>query len=222
MNLLIFLLISIICMGILYLIHKYFGKEEFYLAAIIYSVISFLLSFKIIKLFGLNINCSIIFSSSLIAILYYFINKYASKEVKKLITLIMISTIGSIIFMIFSSVTLPIVDDAISNYYQDLVFNNIPAIIFYPLSLFITLCISKYCFEELKLEKRYKLLKMIFTIIGIMFIDVFIFDYFNYAFLIHFDKALLIALDNYLVKTIIMVIFIILTMRLLNVKKVKK
>ena len=69
-----FLLFIVICIGLIYIVHKYFGKYEFYFLGVIYTVISFLMSFKLINIFGLNINPSIIFSSGLLAILYYFIN----------------------------------------------------------------------------------------------------------------------------------------------------
>ena len=222
LDILVFLFLSIICIGLIYLVHKYFGKNELYLLAIIYSVISFLLSFKIIKIFGMNINGNIIFSSGLIVILYYFIRKFAKNEVKKLMTFMMVSTIGTAIFVMLVSVMLPSIDDITAIYYQDLVFNNLSTIILYPLAMFITLLISNYSFSELKLENKYRLVKTILAVIGIVFIDVFVFTYFNYTILIHFDVALSIALDNYLIKTIIMVIFIVISSKLFEIKKVKK
>ena len=87
MNLIVFLLLSIICIGLIYVVHKYFGKEELYFLTIIYTIISFLLSFKIINLFGLDINMGIIFSSGLLVILYYFVNRYSAKETRNLFLL---------------------------------------------------------------------------------------------------------------------------------------
>ncbi len=222
MSIIVFLLLLAVCMTLIFLVHKYFGKEEFYLLAIIYAVLSFLMSFKMIKIFGIDINGSIIFGCGLIAILYYFINKYAKKETKKLIIMIIISTIGTAIMLLFTSIVIPSVDDITSVYYQDLVFSNISTAVIYPISLIVTLFMSSYSFGELKLENKYQMAKTILTVIGIMFIDVFIFVYFNYAILVRFDTSLLISLNNYLVKTFVMIIFTVFISKLVGVKKVKK
>ena len=52
MSAIVFLLLIAISIGLIYLIHRYFGKSQFYLIAVIYSILSFLMSFKLIKVFG--------------------------------------------------------------------------------------------------------------------------------------------------------------------------
>ena len=46
MSIVIFLLLICICLGLIYIVHRYFDKHEFYILAIIYSVLSFIMSFK--------------------------------------------------------------------------------------------------------------------------------------------------------------------------------
>ena len=61
----VFLLLVGICIGFIYIVHKYFSKSEFYLLGIIYTIISFLMSFKLINIFkyvkniSFNINLNI-------------------------------------------------------------------------------------------------------------------------------------------------------------------
>ncbi|MGM9882370.1 MAG: hypothetical protein ACI31S_05960 [Bacilli bacterium] len=222
MDIIIFLLLTAICIGSIYLVHKYFGKQEFYILAIIYSILSFLMSFKMTKILGININMGIIFSDGLLIILYYFASKYDKKEVNKLLLLIIISIITMGIVAMLISFAIPSLYDSNSLYYSDLVFNSLPILVFYPIALFITLFISSYCFEELRKEKKNRLIKTLLTIIGIMFIDTFIFIYFSYAILIRFDISLVFSLDNYLVKTMIMILFILISSRIFKVKKVKE
>ena len=69
--------------------------------------------------------------------------------------------------------------------------------------------------------ENYELGKTLATIVGIIFIDVFIFVYFSYAILIKFDTAIKITLDNYLIKTIIMVVYTLIINKLFMVRKVK-
>ena len=95
MSIVIFLLLISICLELIYLVHKYLGKSEFYILAIIYSILSFIMSFKLVNIFGVDINLGIIFSSSLIMILYYFIHRYGDDDAKRVI-LVMIICLRSI------------------------------------------------------------------------------------------------------------------------------
>lgn len=221
MSAIVFLLLIAISIGLIYLIHRYFGKSQFYLIAVIYSIVSFLMSFKLIKVFGVNINASVIFSSGLLIILYYFINRYGKSEIKRLIMAIFVSTFVSGCFLMLNTFMIPSIYDNNAPFYQNLVLDNLAIVILYPISLFITLLLSSYCFELLKNEDKNRLIKTLVTIIGLMFIDTFIFIYFSYAILIRFDIAIVIALDNYLVKAIIMVIYILIINKVFKIRKVK-
>ena len=221
MSMVIFLLLISICLGLIYLVHKYLGKSEFYILAIIYSILSFIMSFKLVNIFGVDINLGIIFSSGLLVILYYFINRYGKGEDKKLITTIGISTILFGIILILNTIIVPSLSDKNSIIYQSLIFDNIPILILYPVSLIGTLIFSSYIFNELKKEDSYRLVKTLLTVVGIVFADVFIFIYFSYAFIIKFDTSIMIALGNYLFKTIITIMYILIINKIFDVKKVK-
>lgn len=221
MSIVIFLLLISICLELIYLVHKYLGKSEFYILAIIYSILSFIMSFKLVNIFGVDINLGIIFSSGLLVILYYFINRYGKGEDKKLITTIGISTILFGIILILNTIIVPSLSDKNSIIYQSLIFDNIPILILYPVSLIGTLIFSSYIFNELKKEDSYRLVKTLLTVVGIVFADVFIFIYFSYAFIIKFDTSIMIALGNYLFKTIITIMYILIINKIFDVKKVK-
>lgn len=221
MSIVIFLLLICICLGLIYIVHRYFDKHEFYILAIIYSVLSFIMSFKLVNIFGVDINLGIIFSSGLLVILYYFINRYGKGEDKKLITTIGISTILFGIILILNTIIVPSLSDKNSIIYQSLIFDNIPILILYPISLIGTLIFSSYIFNELKKEDSYRLVKTLLTVVGIVFADVFIFIYFSYAFIIKFDTSIMIALGNYLFKTIITIMYILIINKIFDVKKVK-
>ena len=221
MNGLIFLLLIVICIGLIYVVHRYFDKHELYLLSIVYSIISLILSFKLITIFGLKINMSIIFISGLLGILYYFINRYDGSETKKYFITVMISTLSVILLMLISSIMTPSMYDESIVMIKDLMFDNWPILVLYPVSLTITLLLCCYCFKELKKDKVKKNLKMIFTLVGITFIEVFIFIYFSYAIIIKFSDALLIAIDNYFIMVIVMIGMLLLINKILKVKKVQ-
>lgn len=221
MEIIVFLLLMAICLGLVYLAHKYFGKEQFYLLGIIYAVVSFMLSFKLINILGVNINANVIFSSGLLLILYYFVNRYNEKESRRFIFTILASSLICMCLFMITTFMVPSIYDKMSIFYQDLVLNNLAIVILYPISLAIILFLSEYCFRELKKEEKKVMLKTIFTILGIIFIDTAIFVYFSYAFIIRFDTAIEIAIDNYLVKAVIVIISTLIINKLFMVRKVK-
>lgn len=221
MEVIVFLLLIAICLGLVYLVHKYLGKEQFYLLGIIYSVLSFLMSFKLVNILGININTNIIFSSGLLLILYYFVNRYNAREAKKFIFTIIISSLVCMCFFMLTGFMVPSIYDKMSTFYQNLVFNNLVIVILYPISLSGTMFLSEYCFRELEIDKKNRTLKTIFTVLGITFIDIAIFIYFSYSFIIRFDTAMKIAIDNYLVKACIMILYMFVVNKLFMVKKVK-
>ena len=221
MSIFIFILLMAICLGLVYLVHKYFGKEHFYLLGIIYVILSFVLSFKLINILGVNINANLIFSSGLLLILYYFVNRYNEKESRRFIyTTSLINIILACIFVI-TTIMVPSIYDKMSIFYQNLIFDNLAIVILYPISYVVTMFLSEYCFKELKKEEKKKNIKTILTIFGILFIDAGIFVYFSYAFIIKYVVAMRIAIDNYLIKVGIMIIYILIVNRLFMIRKVK-
>ena len=222
MDILIFVLLMAICMGIIYFVHRYFGKNEFYLLAIVYSIISFVMSFKIVHLLGIDINLGIIFSSSLIMILYYFIHRYGDDDAKRVILVMIISTIICALFMMLNVFMVPSLYDNMSSYYQNLILNNLAIVILYPLALATIMYLARYSFNELSNTESKRFIKMILILIGISFIYTGIFIYFSYAIIIRFDIAIKIFLSNYLVMSLILIVYFLVIDKLFMIRKVKR
>ncbi len=220
MNGVIFLLLLVICVGLIYIVHRYFGKHEFYLLSVIYSIISFVMSFKMVKILGLNINMGIIFIGGIIGLLYYFVNKYNDSESKKFIITIMISTISSIVIMLLSAMMIPSIYDENIVLFKDLLFDNYAILIFYPIGLLGTLLFANYSFKGLKKIEVNKKINAIISIIGITFINVFVGIYFSSAINNGFRNSHFIAIDNYFIMTIIMIGMYFLVNKIIKIKKV--
>ena len=221
MNYVLFFLFLIISFGLIYFVHKYFGKQEFYLLGIVYSVISFVMSFKMIKIYGLNINMGIIFSSGLLGIMYYFINKFNDKDGKKFIFTIMISIMTFIIFILSISIMIPSMYDEYLVLFKKLIFDNYTILFLYPIGLFCSLLFTNYSFTELKKINKNKKMYAIISLIGITFIDVFVCIYFSYAIINGFNNSHFVAVDNYFIMTIIMIVMYFLINKIIKIKKVK-
>ena len=221
MNIILFLLLMVICISLVYVVHKYFNKHEFYILTIIYTIISFILSFKMIDIFGININLGIVFSSGLLMILYYFVNKYDKKESNKFIFIIGSVLLLLEIFLLLNAFIIPSINDINSTMYYDLLLNNYPLFIFSFISLIGELVLGNYMFNILKSEEKNKILKTIIIVIGITFLSVYILMFINYLFIFDYKTSLLLALDNYLIKVVIVTLFIIIMNKVFKVKKVK-
>lgn len=221
MNIVIFLLLIIIIMGLIYIVHRYFGKHELYLLDIIYCILSFLLSFKLINIFGININLGIIFNCGVIMIIYYFVNRFSKNDLRKIIITSIISILSCIILLVMISLMEGSLYDENIILLKDLLFDNWLMSILYPIGLIITLLLSSYGFNELKRVEKRKKIKTIMVLIGVTFVDVFLVTYFAYVTKVKYSVSLLISIDNYFVKAIILILMYLVLDRIMKIKKVK-
>lgn len=221
MSILVFILLFIIMIGLIYLVHRYLSKSELYLLALIYGIISFIMSFKMINIFGIYVNGSIIFNTGLIMILYYFINKYNEKEIKRLIISIILSICFIDVLVLINGLIEPSLYNNNYAYFRDMVVNNYMIFILYPIFTFISLFLYTYLFKEIKKIKEDKDLKILLPILGLTFIDIFIFVFLTNIIKFRFGISFMIALGNYIVKSFIMIGSIFLIDRIVKIKKVK-
>ena len=221
MNVFVFILLFIIMLGLIYLVHRYLGKSELYLLALIYSILSFIMSFKMIDIFGIYINGSVIFSTGLIIILYYFINRYNKKEIKRLINSIILSICFADIIILINGLIEPSLYNNNFAYFRDMLVNNYMIFILYPISTYITLRLSSYVFNSIKGDSERDMVYIILLMLGIIFVDVFIFIYFSYGITLGFIPAFMIAFGNYIIKTIMVIGSIYIIDMIIKTKKVK-
>lgn len=218
----IFIILLAISIGLIYIAHKYFGKDELYLLSIIYVVVSLIMSFKIIDVFGIDINSNICVYLGLISLIYYFTNRYSIEESKRLFFIIIITSIVSSIILILAGLYVPSIYDLFGSSYNNLILNNGLIIVLHSGCLILSSLLCFYCFNLLKLEKGKRFFKYVITIVGLLFIDSFLFSYFGYAFTIDFTIALRISINNYLVRVIVMIFYLLLIDKIFKVKKVRE
>ncbi len=221
MNIIIFLLLIVISIGLIYVIHRYFGKHELYLLDIIYCILSFVLSFKLINIFGINVNLGIIFNSGIIMILYYFANRFGRADLRKLVIISIITAFSCAFLLLTVSLMSGSLYDENIILFKDLFYDNMLMVIMYPISLSISLLLSCYGFSELKKIDKKKKIKTMIVLIGIVFADVFLVTYFAYVVKFKYGKSLLISVDNYFVKAIILMFMYFALDKIMKIKKVK-
>lgn len=218
----VFIIFMFVCVGVIYLVHRYLGKSEAYLLAICYSLIGFITSFKVVTLFGIHINLSIVFVSAMIVLLYYFNRKYEYDDAKNVMFVMIFSTLLSLVLLMVNVFLMPSINDKMGVVYQSLVFDNLAILILYPISLSVALVLANYCFNVIIVEKNKNIVSIILTLIGIVFIYVFLFVYFSYAIIIRFDTAMGIAISSFLVMCLIITLYFLIMDKLFMIRKVKR
>ena len=174
-----------------------------------------------LNIFGIYVNGSIIFNTGLIMILYYFINKYNEKEIKRLIISIILSICFIDILVLINGLIEPSLYNNNYAYFRDMVVNNYMIFILYPIFTFISLFLYTYLFKEIKKIKEDKDLKILLPILGLTFIDIFIFVFLTNIIKFTFGISFMIALGNYIVKSLIMIGSIFIMDKIIKIKKVK-
>lgn len=221
MSIVIFLLLIVISLGLIYIAHRYFGKHELYLLDILYCILSFLLSFKLINIFGMSINLGIIFNSCIIMIIYYFVNRFGKTDLRKIVITSIVTIFSCIFLLLMLSFMVGSLYDENIILFKDLLFDNLLMVILYPIGLIVSILLSSYGFNELKRVEKGKKIKSIMVLIGIIFVDVFLVTYFSYIAKVEDSASMLISIDNYFVKAIVTILMYFILDRIIKVKKVK-
>ena len=86
-SIIIVLLLILVSLLLIYSMYKIYDKRGLYFSLVIMNIMSFILSFKIIKIFSLNINLGLIPMISIFTIIYIIITKYSIKDKKTILSL---------------------------------------------------------------------------------------------------------------------------------------
>jgi len=200
-----------------YLLEKN-GIKNIYL---IYNVIAFILSFKILKVFEININANIVLSSLFISLTYLIIEKTSPKEYKDIIfeTLIINLTVGLMIFI--SSLYIGTIDDSVTTYMNNVFLDNYKILISYPIVTLINQVAILLIYNIIKETKNGINIKIILTNLTVIMIETILFCISSYIFDIELIYLPILIISNYLIKVIITTIYTPFISYLIRQKKVK-
>ena len=201
--LVILMLLSII---IIFCMYKIFDKKGFYYLIVIFSILSFIASFKISYILKMNVNTSIVPLSSLISIIYLFVSKYGPGETKDLLKITLYSNIIIAILLGIMNYFDPAITETISINMEGTFQYNYKILIAYP---FITV-LSTYIIIKLfdivyKMQTNYIISSIITYIInGILF--PIIFYLIVYTNIMNIHDSLFIGVSTYILGLIITII----------------
>lgn len=146
----IFLILIMISMLIIYCLYKIYNKRGLYFSLVIMSLMTFILSFKIVNILTLNINLNIITMINIFIIIYILISKYGIKETKTILTLSMYINIISAILLFLANYYVPAVTETISISMEGTFLYNYKILITYPLIMLLSEWLSIKLFILIK------------------------------------------------------------------------
>ena len=219
----IMLIILMIILGIFFIfISQYLiEKNGIINVYLIYNIVSFLLSFKILEVFEININSNIILSSLFTMITYLLVEKLSIKEYKNLIKQTFTINIFLSIGLLISSFYIGSVNDINSVNMQNIFLNNYKILISYPIVTLINQILILLMTNIIKESIKNINIRIIITNLTILMIETILFYISSYIFTGEFNYLLVLIISNYLIKVIITSLYTPFISYLINLKKVR-
>lgn len=188
---------------------------------LIYNIISFLLSFKIINAIQININANIVISSLFTSLTYLIIEKTNIKEYKNIIKQVLIINVVISSILLISSLYIGTINDINSVNMQNVFLDNYKILIGYPVVTLINQILILLVYTAIKDSINYIKTRIILTNLTILMVETILFTISSYIFNINLSYLIVLIISNYLIKVIITSIYTPFISYLINQKKVK-
>ena len=221
MSEIIFLIITIISMITIPLAYNYLDKKGLYIMLIIMTILSYLLSFKVLNIWGLSVNANVITTISILEIVYLLIEKETKKNHYNYLFLTIFCLIATAFAILTTSSYIPSINDTLSTNMKGLFIDNYQILIIFPLLLIITEIISPQIYLTLNQIYQNKIISinLIYMVLGLL--NSLIFSFIAYASDPSFLSKLNIALATYFIGLIISILYTPIFNYLTSKKKVR-
>ncbi len=217
--LLIILLISTI--GFLLIVNKN-NKLLMNMYIIFIIIISYILSFRNISFIGMNINANIVIYSTIIPILYYYIEKNKNIKMKDILTKNIIILVIPMLLIMLTTGYIPSVTDNNAINIQNTFGINYINLLSYPITLTLSLYIMFKLKEKLKDIYPNNFYTLIILGSIITAIDLLIYNITTYSLTEKLIDILFITTVSYIIRIIIILLYSIIIEKNLPKKKVRK
>ena len=221
MNSIIYIVILLLLMLIIYITKKYIPPQGLETLYIIMSLTSFILAFKYISIFTININSNSITYVTMLTALYLLLETNKKKDVKRIINLnIIVTVFSSLILWIMTHYEVSLLDSIGINM-KNVFGNNYRVLIAYPYSVILSSYIMIYMHEKIKplYDNTFITLVTSYLLIGI--IEGIMFYTIGFYKILNNKDIIELVLSTYMIRLIITVIYSI-YLTVLSKKKVIK
>ena len=222
MNELLFTIIILLTLLTIFCLSKLYGKQGLIFALIVLDIISFLLSFKIIEVFRLNINLGIVPYIGTLSIIYIYLIKYGPKEIKKNEMICLYTNIMLALLLVIMNYMIPSITETVSINIQGTFEYNYKILIIFPTMMFLSQYIITKLYNFVSQIQSNIPICIILTYIITALVYIIIFYILCYIKVLSISDSLYIGLSTYIVGLIITIINIVFISYIVNSKKVLK
>lgn len=220
-SIIIVLLLILVSLLLIYSMYKIYDKRGLYFSLVIMNIMSFILSFKIIKIFSLNINLGLIPMISIFTIIYIIITKYSIKDKKNILSLSLYTNIITSILILITNYFIPTVSETISISIKGTFEYNYKILILYPIIILLSQYIIIKLFNYLKELQINIIINITLTYITTGLVYTLVFYLIAYINLIDIKNTIFMGVSSFLIG-IIITLLNTLIIDLIFKKKVKK
>lgn len=220
-SIIIVLLLILVSLLLIYSMYKIYDKRGLYFSLVIMNIMSFILSFKIIKIFSLNINLGLIPMISIFTIIYIIITKYSIKDKKTILSLSLYTNIITSILILITNYFIPTVSETISISIKGTLEYNYKILILYPIIILLSQYIIIKLFNYLKELQSNIIINITLTYITTGLVYTLVFYLIAYINLIDIKNTIFMGVSSFLIG-IIITLLNTLIIDLIFKKKVKK
>ena len=220
-SIIIVLLLILVSLLLIYSMYKIYDKRGLYFSLVIMNIMSFILSFKIIKIFSLNINLGLIPMISIFTIIYIIITKYSIEDKKTILSLSLYTNIITSILILITNYFIPTVSETISISIKGTFEYNYKILILYPIIILLSQYIIIKLFNYLKELQSNIIINITLTYITTGLVYTLVFYLIAYINLIDIKNTIFMGVSSFLIG-IIITLLNTLIIDLIFKKKVKK
>jgi len=221
MDVMLVILILVLSIFLIYISQYLFEKNGIIYIYIIYNIVSFLMSFKILEILEININANIVISTLVTSLTYLIIEKANIKEYKNIIKQTFIVNIIVSIILWISSLYIGSVNDINSVNMKNVFLDNYKILISYPIITLINQSMILLIYNNISDITKNPNIRMMLTNLTSLMIETILFSIFSYIFKVNFIQLLIIIVSNYLIKVLISLIYTPFISYIIKLKKVK-
>lgn len=222
MNILICFCILIIITIFIYLMKLLLDKQGLIIALFTLNVISFILSFKIVKISNFSIISNSIPYISIYTIIYLLLEKNKQKDIKQIININLITNIFISVMLYIMSYYIQSIEDTVGINMTNVFVRNYRILISYPIVTFISQKLTIIMYNKIKNLYDNKFISTTTTYLSIGLIDIVAYILVSYYNLYDIKILIELLLPTYMIRLIITVLHSLFLIIITSKKKVIK
>lgn len=194
----IFVVLILLTMLTIFCIYQMLDKRGLYFSLVITSILGFIMSFKIISIFKMNINLGIFPIIASLSVIYTFITKYGHKETKNLLNITLYSNIAVAILLSIMNEFIPAITETISINMEETFGYNYKILIIYPIIILLSQYFTIKLYKLIMILQNNIYISIILTYIITGLIYTVLFYIISYINILQIRHSLFLGISTYI------------------------